>query len=123
MLSSPCARTRIVANHRPPFSAFYIVLCRQGVENYSRHLAGRGPGDPPETLVDYFPSDDWLLIVDESHVSAPQLGAMWGGDRARKSKLVEHGFRLPSALDNRPLKVRVYALVRVGPRDRTEDIR
>lgn len=89
--------------------AYYVVLCRQGVENYSRHLAGRGPGDPPETLVDYFPSDDWLLIVDESHVSAPQLGAMWGGDRARKSKLVEHGFRLPSALDNRPLKVRGFA--------------
>jgi len=55
--------------------------------------------------VDYFPEDDWLLIVDESHVSAPQLGAMWGGDQARKKKLVEHGFRLPSALDNRPLKV------------------
>lgn len=55
--------------------------------------------------MDYFPEDEWLLVVDESHVSAPQLGAMWGGDRARKSKLVEHGFRLPSALDNRPLKV------------------
>lgn len=55
--------------------------------------------------MDYFPEDDWLLVVDESHVSAPQLGAMWGGDQARKRKLVEHGFRLPSALDNRPLKV------------------
>eukprot|EP00903_Cladosiphon_okamuranus_P007567 g7341.t1 len=80
-----------------------VGTCK-GVENYSRHLAGRGPGAPPETLVDYFPEDDWLLIVDESHVSAPQLGAMWGGDQARKRKLVEHGFRLPSALDNRPLK-------------------
>ena len=87
----------------------------QGVENYSRHLAGRGPGDPPETLVDYFPEDDWLLIVDESHVTAPQLGAMWGGDRARKSKLVEHGFRLPSALDNRPLKVSATAVVCTEP--------
>ncbi|CAM9187040.1 unnamed protein product, partial [Hapterophycus canaliculatus] len=80
-----------------------VGTCK-GVENYSRHLAGRGPGDPPETLVDYFPEKDWLLVVDESHVSAPQLGAMWGGDQARKRKLVEHGFRLPSALDNRPLK-------------------
>ncbi|CAB1108357.1 unnamed protein product [Ectocarpus sp. CCAP 1310/34] len=80
-----------------------VGTCK-GVENYSRHLAGRGPGDPPETLVDYFPENEWLLIVDESHVSAPQLGAMWGGDQARKKKLVEHGFRLPSALDNRPLK-------------------
>lgn len=80
------------------------------MENYSRHLAGRGPGDPPETLVDYFPENEWLLIVDESHVSAPQLGAMWGGDQARKKKLVEHGFRLPSALDNRPLKVAVEFL-------------
>lgn len=90
------------------------------MENYSRHLAGRGPGVPPETLVDYFPENDWLLIVDESHVSAPQLGAMWGGDRARKSKLVEHGFRLPSALDNRPLKVSVFALARIGLRDRSQ---
>ncbi|CBJ30814.1 excinuclease ABC subunit B [Ectocarpus siliculosus] len=80
-----------------------VGTCK-GVENYSRHLAGRAPGDPPETLVDYFPENEWLLIVDESHVSAPQLGAMWGGDQARKKKLVEHGFRLPSALDNRPLK-------------------
>lgn len=74
----------------------------QGIENYSRHLTGGKPGDPPPTLMDYFPKD-WLLIVDESHVSVPQIGGMYRGDRARKMTLVEHGFRLPSALDNRPL--------------------
>ncbi|MFL5813168.1 MAG: excinuclease ABC subunit UvrB [Bdellovibrionia bacterium] len=74
----------------------------QGIENYSRHLTGRGPGEPPPTLLEYFPKD-WLLIVDESHVSVPQIGGMFRGDRARKTSLVEHGFRLPSALDNRPL--------------------
>lgn len=74
----------------------------QGVENYSRHLTGRPPGAPPPTLLEYFPKD-WLLIVDESHVSVPQIGGMYRGDRARKMTLVEHGFRLPSALDNRPL--------------------
>ncbi len=74
----------------------------QGVENYSRHLTGRAPGAAPPTLLEYFPKD-WLLVVDESHVSVPQLGGMYRGDRARKMTLVEHGFRLPSALDNRPL--------------------
>ncbi len=74
-----------------------------GVENYSRHLAGRKPGEPPECLVDYFP-DDWLLVVDESHVSVPQIRAMYNGDQARKKVLIEHGFRLPSAADNRPLQ-------------------
>jgi excinuclease ABC subunit B len=74
-----------------------------GVENYSRHLAGRKPGEPPECLVDYFP-EDWLLIVDESHVTIPQIRGMYNGDRARKKVLIEHGFRLPSAADNRPLK-------------------
>ncbi len=74
-----------------------------GVENYSRHLAGRPPGAPPECLVDYFP-DDWLLIIDESHVTVPQLRGMYNGDQARKKVLIEHGFRLPSAADNRPLK-------------------
>ncbi len=78
-----------------------IGFC-QGIENYSRHLTGRGPGEPPPTLMDYFPKN-WLLIVDESHVSVPQIGGMYRGDRARKMNLVEHGFRLPSALDNRPL--------------------
>jgi excinuclease ABC subunit B len=74
-----------------------------GIENYSRHLSGRKTGDPPPTLLDYFPKD-FLLIVDESHQTIPQVGAMYRGDRARKETLVEYGFRLPSALDNRPLK-------------------
>ncbi len=74
-----------------------------GVENYSRHLAGRKPGEPPECLIDYFPKD-WLLVVDESHVTVPQVRAMYNGDQARKKVLIEHGFRLPSAADNRPLK-------------------
>ena len=73
-----------------------------GIENYSRHLTGRQPGEPPPTLISYFPSD-FLLIIDESHVTVPQIGAMYRGDRSRKSTLVEYGFRLPSALDNRPL--------------------
>ncbi|MBD2097157.1 excinuclease ABC subunit UvrB [Trichocoleus sp. FACHB-591] len=74
-----------------------------GVENYSRHLAGRQAGDPPECLIDYFPQD-WLLVVDESHVTVPQIRGMYNGDQARKQVLIEHGFRLPSAADNRPLK-------------------
>ena len=75
----------------------------QGIENYSRHLTGRQPGEPPPTLFDYLP-EDALLILDESHVTVPQIGGMYRGDRARKETLVEYGFRLPSALDNRPLK-------------------
>jgi excinuclease ABC subunit B len=75
----------------------------QGIENYSRHLSGRKPGEPPPTLLDYFP-DDFLLVIDESHQTVPQLQAMYRGDRARKETLVDYGFRLPSALDNRPLK-------------------
>jgi len=74
-----------------------------GIENYSRALAGRPPGSPPDTLFDFFPKD-FLLIVDESHVTVPQIKAMWAGDNSRKTTLVEHGFRLPMALDNRPLK-------------------
>ena len=74
-----------------------------GIENYSRHLTGRKPGQPPYTLIDYFP-DDFLIIVDESHMTVPQIGAMYNGDRSRKTTLVEYGFRLPSALDNRPLQ-------------------
>jgi excinuclease ABC subunit B len=74
-----------------------------GIENYSRHLDGRMPGEPPYTLLDYFP-DDFLLVIDESHIGVPQLDAMYKGDRSRKDKLVEYGFRLPCARDNRPLK-------------------
>ncbi len=74
-----------------------------GIENYSRHLSGREEGEPPPTLVEYFP-DDFVLMVDESHIAVPQLGAMYKGDRARKGTLVDYGFRLPSARDNRPLK-------------------
>ena len=74
----------------------------QGIENYSRHLDGRMPGEPPSTLIDYFP-EDFLFIIDESHITLPQVRGMWGGDRSRKQTLVNYGFRLPSALDNRPL--------------------
>ncbi len=74
-----------------------------GIENYSRHLTGRKPGETPYTLLDFFP-EDWLLVIDESHVSIPQVRGMFNGDRSRKTTLVEYGFRLPSALDNRPLK-------------------
>jgi excinuclease ABC subunit B len=79
-----------------------------GVENYSRHLAGRNEGDAPSCLVDYFPDNDWLLVVDESHVSIPQIRGMYKGDRARKMTLIDHGFRLPSAADNRPLKAEEF---------------
>jgi excinuclease ABC subunit B len=78
-----------------------------GVENYSRHLAGREAGSPPECLIDYFP-EDWVLIIDESHVTVPQLRAMYNGDRSRKQVLIDHGFRLPSAADNRPLKAEEF---------------
>ncbi|MGA9984974.1 MAG: DEAD/DEAH box helicase family protein, partial [Acidobacteriaceae bacterium] len=73
-----------------------------GIENYSRHFSGRLPGEPPPTLLDYFPRD-YLLFIDESHVTVPQLHGMWHGDRSRKQNLVDYGFRLPSAMDNRPL--------------------
>lgn len=79
----------------------------QGIENYSRHISGRTPGSAPYTLMDYFP-DDYLLVIDESHVSVPQIGAMYNGDRSRKESLVEYGFRLPSAYDNRPLRFQEY---------------
>lgn len=79
-----------------------------GIENYSRHLTGRKAGEPPACLVDYFKADDWLLVVDESHVTVPQIRGMYNGDRARKQVLVDHGFRLPSALDNRPLKAEEF---------------
>ncbi|AFY99528.1 excinuclease ABC subunit UvrB [Calothrix sp. PCC 6303] len=78
-----------------------------GVENYSRHLAGRQPGESPECLIDYFP-EDWLLVIDESHVTVPQIRGMYNGDQARKKVLIDHGFRLPSAADNRPLKAEEF---------------
>lgn len=73
-----------------------------GIENYSRHMSNRKPGEPPFTLLDYFP-EDFLIMIDESHVTVPQLRAMYNGDQSRKKTLVDYGFRLPSALDNRPL--------------------
>ena len=79
----------------------------QGIENYSRHISGRAPGTRPYTLMDYFP-DDFLLVIDESHVTVPQVRAMYAGDRARKDTLVEYGFRLPSAYDNRPLNFKEF---------------
>ena len=79
----------------------------QGIENYSRHMTGRAPGEPPPTLIEYFP-DEFLCIIDESHVTVPQIGGMYRGDRARKMTLVDHGFRLPSALDNRPLNFQEF---------------
>jgi len=88
-----------------------IGFCN-GIENYSRHIDGRQPGEPPNTLLDYFP-DDFLVVIDESHVTVPQIGAMYEGDASRKRTLVEHGFRLPSALDNRPLRWEEF-LNRVG---------
>ncbi len=83
-----------------------------GIENYSRHIDGRGPGTAPNTLLDYFP-EDFLLVIDESHVTVPQIGAMYEGDMSRKRTLVDHGFRLPSAMDNRPLKWEEF-LERIG---------
>jgi excinuclease ABC subunit B len=85
-----------------------------GIENYSRPIDGRAPGTPPYTLLDYFP-DDFVLFVDESHVTVPQIGGMYEGDRSRKATLVEHGFRLPSAMDNRPLRFDEF-LDRIGQR-------
>ncbi len=78
-----------------------------GIENYSRHLDGRSPGDPPSTLIDYYP-DDFLLFIDESHQTVPQIGGMYEGDKSRKTTLVDYGFRLPSALDNRPLQFKEF---------------
>jgi excinuclease ABC subunit B len=94
---------RLLARTKYDLEMILEVGYCSGIENYSRHLDGRKPGEKPYTLIDYFPKD-YLLIIDESHVSLPQLRAMYNGDRQRKEVLVEHGFRLPSALDNRPLK-------------------
>ncbi|MBX5447079.1 MAG: excinuclease ABC subunit UvrB [Acidothermus cellulolyticus] len=89
----------------------HIGTC-SGIENYSRHIDGRPPGSPPNTLLDYFP-EDFLLVIDESHITVPQIGGMYEGDMSRKRVLVEHGFRLPSALDNRPLRFDEF-LDRIG---------
>jgi excinuclease ABC subunit B len=97
-----------------------------GIENYSRHLSGRGPGEPPPTMFDYLPANG-IIVIDESHVTVPQIGAMYKGDRSRKETLVEYGFRLPSALDNRPLTFdefelkspqRIYVSATPGPYER-----
>ena len=87
-----------------------LGFCK-GIENYSRHLSGRLPGSAPSTLLDFFPKDS-LTLIDESHVAVPQLGGMYEGDRSRKNILVEHGFRLPSALDNRPAAPRAASPAR-----------
>jgi excinuclease ABC subunit B len=94
-------------------TSYDIEMMRQigtcsGIENYSRHIDGRGPGTPPNCLLDYFP-EDFLLVIDESHVTVPQIGGMYEGDMSRKRTLVEHGFRLPSAMDNRPLRFEEFA--------------
>ena len=78
-----------------------------GIENYSRHMEGRKAGQPPHTLLDFFP-DDFLILIDESHATMPELKAMYNGDRARKQTLIDYGFRLPSALDNRPIKLEEF---------------
>ncbi|EST37886.1 excinuclease ABC subunit B [Streptomycetaceae bacterium MP113-05] len=98
-------------------TTYDIEMMRQigtcsGIENYSRHIDGRDPGSAPHTLIDFFP-DDFVLVIDESHVTVPQIGAMYEGDAARKRTLVDHGFRLPSAIDNRPLKWEEF-LERIG---------
>lgn len=102
-----------------------------GIENYSRHITGRAQGEPPYTLLDYFPKD-FLMVIDESHVTVPQIGGMYEGDRSRKTSLIEHGFRLPSALDNRPLKFTefeghvnqvVYVSATPGPYERKHSTR
>src|SRR4051794_34671899 len=94
---------RLLARTKYDLEMLLEVGVCPGIENYSRHLDGRQPGEKPYTLIDYFPKD-YLLIIDESHVTLPQIKAMYNGDRQRKEVLVEHGFRLPSAMDNRPLK-------------------
>src|SRR5207342_845472 len=98
-------------------TSYDIEMMRQigtcsGIENYSRHIDGRGPGTPPNCLIDYFP-EDFLLVVDESHVTVPQIGGMYEGDMSRKRTLVDHGFRLPSAMDNRPLRFEEF-VERIG---------
>ena len=99
---------RLLARTNYDMEMIHEVGYCSGIENYARHLAGLAPGARPFTLIDYFP-DDYLLFIDESHVTIPQIRAMWLGDRHRKETLVEHGFRLPSAMDNRPLRFEEFA--------------
>jgi excinuclease ABC subunit B len=94
---------RLAARTRYDVEMIQEVGYCSGIENYTRHLNGTPPGAKPYTLIDYFP-DDYLLVIDESHATIPQVRAMFNGDRARKQVLVDHGFRLPSALDNRPMR-------------------
>jgi len=98
---------RLLARTKYDLEMIQEVGYCSGIENYSRHFNGTPPGTKPFTLVDYFPQD-FLLIIDESHVTVPQVGAMWAGDRSRKEVLVEHGFRLPSCMDNRPLRAEEF---------------
>lgn len=102
-LQKPLEKERLEQRCRHDIESLREIGVCPGIENYSRHIDGRKPGERPYTLFDYFP-DDFLLVVDESHVSLPQIRGMYNGDRARKETLVEYGFRLPSALDNRPLR-------------------
>jgi excinuclease ABC subunit B len=117
---------RLEARTRYDLEMLQEVGFCQGIENYSRHISGREPGSPPYTLLDYFP-DDMLVFIDESHVTTPQIGSMYNGDRSRKEALVEYGFRLPSAFDNRPLtfsefelkvKQAIYVSATPGPYER-----
>src|SRR5262249_24330907 len=94
---------RLAARTRYDLEMLLSVGHCPGIENYARWFSGRSPGEPPYTLLDFFP-EDFLMIVDESHATLPQVRGMFAGDHARKTTLVEHGFRLPSALDNRPLR-------------------
>ena len=110
---APGAPAPRAAHPLRPRDAAELGYCH-GIENYSRHLSGRAPGEPPPTLIDYFP-DDFLLVVDESHQTIPQVRGMFHGDRSRKQTLVDFGFRLPSALDNRPLTFEEFD-ARVGQR-------
>ena len=102
-MGKPLEKERLEQRCRYDIEALKEFGVCPGIENYSRHIDGRKPGERPYTLFDYFPND-FLLVVDESHVSLPQIRGMYNGDRARKEVLVEYGFRLPSALDNRPLR-------------------
>lgn len=101
--NKPLERARIEQRTKFDIEMMEEMGFCKGIENYSRYLTGRKPGEPPPTLLEYFPRD-FLLVIDESHITVPQIGGMYSGDRSRKTTLVEYGFRLPSALDNRPLR-------------------